>query len=224
MSNPASQLAAQIFSSKGLRPTSEWLSYFLSNQRPSTPMQSLVHTAQFRLLASDITSSLSRHECFPPDVANPQIKEQKLSGTIIIQVLGIEDISKSRWEQIEAIEAIERGEGTKGREIIRVTATEEESDGTEGNVNQKGGIHKLHLQDAAGNQVYGLELKPVEGVGLGMNIGCKMRLKDATVGRGVIMLEPGNVTIIGGKIDALHHAWKESRKAELRKAIAQQEL
>ena len=222
MSNPASQLAAQLLSSKDLRPTPEWLSKFLSKQRPSTPVQSLVQTAHFRLLASDITSSLSPHECFPADVSNPQIRERKLQASIVIQILGVEDISRSRWEQIEAIEAIERGEGTRGREIIRVAATEEEDDGSGGNVGPKGGVHKLHLQDAAGNQVYGLELKPIEGVGLGMNIGCKIRLKDAIVARGIVMLEPGSATIIGGKIDTLHRAWKESRKIELRKGIEQQ--
>ena len=221
MSNPSSQLAAQLYSTKGLRPTSEWLSNFLSNQRPTTPMQSLLQTAQFRLLASDITTSLARDACFPADITNPQTQERKFHGTIIVQVLGVEDIGKSRWEQIEAIEAIERGEGTKGREIIRVTASNDD-DGSEGSVAPKGGVHKLHLQDAAGDQVYGLELKSVDGVGLGMSIGCKIMLKDTTVARGMVMMEPRNTTVIGGKIEPLHKAWKETRKVELKRGIEEQ--
>lgn len=127
-------------------------------------------------------------------------------------------MSKSRWEQIEAIEALERGEGTKGREIIRVTATEDD-DSAGANVQKGGGPHKLSLQDAAGRRVYGIELRSLEGVGLGMSIGCKMVLKNALVARGVVLLEPATTTVLGGKIEELHKAWKDGRKAELKAAI-----
>ena len=132
-----------------------------------------------------------------------------------MQVLSVEDMSKSRWEQIEAIEALERGEGTKGREIIRVAAPEE----GEENVKGDGGPHKLALQDAKGTRIYGIELKGVEGVGLGMSMGCKMVLRNVVVARGVVLLEPGTTTVLGGKIEGLHKAWKEGRKAELKAAI-----
>ena len=128
-------------------------------------------------------------------------------------------MSKSRWEQIEAIEALERGEGTKGREIIRVVAPEDNQDDGGGNVQKGGGPHKLLLQDALGRRVYGIELKALEGVGLGMSIGCKIVLKNATVARGFILMEPRTTTILGGKIEGLHKAWKEGRKAELKAAI-----
>ena len=140
-------------------------------------------------------------------------------GPIAVQVLAVEDMSKSRWEQIEAIEALERGEGTKGREIIRVTATEEGNEESSGVAARGGGPHKLALQDALGSRVYGIELKGVEGVGVGMSMGCKMILKNVVVARGMVLLEPGTVTVVGGKIEGLHKAWKEGRKAELRAAI-----
>lgn len=130
-------------------------------------------------------------------------------------------MSKSRWEQIEAIEALERGEGTKGREIIRVAAPEGDDVGL--NVQKGGGPHKLLLQDATGRRVYGIELKGLEGVGLGMSIGCKIVLKNAVVARGVVLLEPKTTTVLGGKIDALHKAWREGRKVELKKAIEESE-
>ena len=133
-----------------------------------------------------------------------------------MQVLSVEDMSKSRWEQIEAIEALERGEGTKGREIIRVAATEE---GEDENVKRDGGPHKLALQDAKGTRIYGIELKEVEGVGLGMSMGCKMVLRNVVVARGVVLLAPETTTVLGGKIEGLHKAWKEGRKAELKAAI-----
>ena len=222
MSDLTNQLAFQLDSQKGLRPTADWLITFLGTQRPTTPLQSLLQTAHFRLLASDITTSLSRDHCLPANTSDVHIQERTLSGEIVVQVLGVEDISRSRWENIEAIEAIERGEGRKGREIIRVVPTEND-DGPQGGVQKGGGVHKLILQDARGAVVYGLELKPVEGVGLGMNIGCKMMLKDAVMARGLVMLEPKSTIIIGGKIEALHKAWKEGRKDELSRGIQEQE-
>lgn len=152
-----------------------------------------------------------------------------MQGPVVVQLLGIEDMGKSRWEQIEAIEALERGEGMKGREIIRVpaataTTTEggnDDDDDGSGAVGGKGGggPHKLSLQDARGTGVYGIELKDIKWVGLGMSIGCKMVLKNVLVARGVLLMEPANTTILGGKIEALHRAWKKNRKAELKAAI-----
>lgn len=154
---------------------------------------------------------------------NAECKERRLADSIAVQVLAVEDMSKSRWEQIEAIEALERGEGTKGREIIRVIATEED-DGAGTSVPKGGGPHKLSLQDAAGRWVYGIELNGLEGVGLGMSIGCKMVLKNALVARGVVLLEPATTIVLGGKIEELHKAWREGRKAELKSAIEANEL
>ena len=224
MSDPAAQITIQL-TTKGLTPNLTWLSAFLATQRPTTPLQALTQTASFRLLASDIATSLapSPQTCFPPDVHDANIKERRLpAGPVPVQILAIEDMSKSRWEQIEVIEALERGEGTKGREIIRVTATEED-DIASNNVPKGGGPHKLLLQDTAGRRVYGIELKAIEGVGLGMNIGSKMVLKNTVVARGAVLLEPATVTVLGGKIDSLHKAWKDGRKAELKAAIEMSE-
>ena len=127
-------------------------------------------------------------------------------------------MSKSRWQQIEAIEALERGEGTKGREIIRVVATEEGDDSTQA-AEKSSGPHKLLLQDTRGTKVFGVEFKEVKGVGLSMNIGAKVVLKNALVARGVILLDPTSTTLLGGKIDAMYKAWKDGRKADLKAAI-----
>ena len=143
---------------------------------------------------------------------------RQLPGPIAVQVLDVEDMSQSRWEQIEAIEALERGEGTKGREIVRVVASVE--GGEEAVVAAKaGGPHKVLLQDARGVRVYGVELRDVEGVGLAMSMGCKMVLKGVSVARGVVLLEPRTVTLLGGKIEALHKGWREGRKASLKRRL-----
>jgi len=217
------QIATQLRANKSLIPKQTWLETCLSTQRPATPLNALYQTTSFRLLASDITTSLDRAQTapFPPDIHDATVKERRLPGPIVCQILDVEDMSKSRWEQIEAIEALERGEGTKGREIIRVVATQ---DGTNpsASTNKSGGPHKLLLQDTKGVRAYGIELKDVEGVSLSMSIGSKMLLKNVTVARGVLLLEPATVTLLGGKIEALHKDWKENRKAHLKAAIEAQ--
>ncbi|KAI4237053.1 MAG: hypothetical protein LQ349_002143 [Xanthoria aureola] len=221
-------LTTHLATTKNLHPTPQWLTAFLSTQKPTTPLPALTQTAVFRLLSSDITTSLAStlpQYILPPDIHNVNVQESRVQGPVVVQLLGIEDMGKSRWEQVEAIEALERGEGTKGREIIRVpaataTAEGDDDDGSGAVVGKGGGgPHKLSLQDARGTGVYGIELKDVKGVGLGMSIGCKMVLKNVLVARGVLLMEPANTTILGGKIEALHRAWKENRKAELKAAI-----
>ena len=214
------QISTQLKATKSLNPTLTWLTTFLTTQKSTTPLPALTSTALFRLLASDITQTLDRtsNTCFPPDLSNVSIKERRLPGPVVVQVLTVDDMSKSRWEQIEAIEALERGEGTKGREIIRVVPNEDE-DGANTGVQKGGGPHKLLLQDAQGSRIYGIELKHIEGVGLGMNIGSKLVLRDVLVARGVLLLEPDTTSLLGGKIETQHKAWKENRKADLKAAI-----
>ena len=208
--------------SKFLNPSPEWLNEFLSNTRSNAPLPALKQTALFRLLASDITSSTrpSPNSVFPQNIHDGSIRERRLTNLFIpVQVLDVEDLSCSRWSQVEALEAAERGETTKGREVIRVVPGEEglsgENEGREGGKGQ----HKLLLQDAKGTRVYGFELSALEGVGLGMNIGAKLVLKDVLVARGVLLMEPGTVTVLGGKIEELHRLWKEGRKQALKEAV-----
>ena len=148
-----------------------------------------------------------------------------------MQVLDIENISISRWEQIEELEAIERGERTRGREIIRVTDQDEQGDddgGPRRNFGDGGGggggknaTHKLVLQDFKGNSIFAMEMKRIDKIGVGkMLIGEKMVLKAGTVvARGVVLLTPENVVMLGGKIDAWHKSWVESRLARLKESV-----
>lgn len=164
-----------------------------------------------------------------------------LDRDVCLQVLDIENLSKSRWSQVEDLEALERGEGTRGREIIRLRDEEDENGNGERGVTQlpsqtqtQGGAaratisgggekatHKLVLQDAKGQKIYGLELRKVDKIAIGkLNIGEKMVVKKgASVSRGVIMLEPEKCVVLGGKVEAWHKAWVEGRLARLKEAV-----
>jgi RecQ-mediated genome instability protein 1 len=221
MGSMAVQLSQDIAShlaSKGLPPTAAWLNAFLTGQRPNVPLPALKQTAWFKIQQTDITQTINKNSvaALPRDVADGEIQERRIPGSIPVQILDVEDIGRSRWSQAEALEAEERGEKTKGREIIRVVPGEDEDNSAP--QQQSTGPHKLIVQDVQGTSAYAMELISIQGLDLNINIGAKMLLKDATVARGVLLLEPKNVTILGGKIEELHKKWKEGRKEALRAA------
>ncbi|KAK5006090.1 hypothetical protein LTR28_006911 [Elasticomyces elasticus] len=206
--------------SKALCPSQAWLSSFLSTTRPSTPLPALQKTALFRFLATDITTTSQPlpTAVLPTNIADGSISERIVRGSVVVQVLDIDDIGRSRWSQVEALEAAERGETTKGREIIRVVPNEDgnAADTTQGAQEKSSGPHKLLLQDAKGLKVYGFELHAVEGISLSMSIGAKLRLRDVTVARGVVLLEPRSTEVLGGKVEAWEKKWRDGRKDTLK--------
>ncbi|GAB7353864.1 hypothetical protein MBLNU459_g4223t1 [Dothideomycetes sp. NU459] len=206
--------------SQGLAPTATWLDSFTSTARTGLPLASLQKTAVFRLLASDLTTSLqtTSSNTLSPNAPDVNTKEQRLAGPVPVQVLHIEDVGRSAWSQVEAIESYERGETTKGREVVRVVPGDAGENGTTAATSEsaKGsGPHKLLLQDANGLSIYGFEVAPVEGVGLTLSIGAKLLLRNATIARGVILLDPTSAQVLGGKVDAWDKSWRAGRKDAL---------
>ncbi|KAF2630076.1 RecQ mediated genome instability protein Rmi1 [Macroventuria anomochaeta] len=220
MANNAAGELMQHLAARHLHPKPAWLQSFLSTTRPNTALAALKQTCLFRLLATDITTSLNQPAAsvFPEDVLRGTVQSRFLAGPIICQVLDIEDIGQSRWSQVEAIEARERGEMTKGREIVRVIESENDDSGQAAAPAQTKGPFKLLLQDAKGLQVYAVDLRGIDGLNTNMSMGVKLLLRNIEVRRAVIMLEPGNVQTLGGKLEALDKAWKEGRKDILIKA------
>ena len=164
------------------------------------------------------------------------MKERRLAGNVPVQVLDVIDVGVSKWNQFEAIERVERGEEVRGREVIRTVrgATDEDDDeaGTgnaTGNATVDGlgaastkrsqGPHKLVLQDADKTVVTAFELGDIPKVFIGddgMCIGCKLILKAGTlVRRGMVMLTPETIIVLGGKIDSWDKKWREDRKKRL---------
>lgn len=212
----AAQIATHLTSAFSVAPTQSWIQTFLSTQKPTTPLPSLLATAKVRFLNADITvafsssplnptptgtstttatstsasstsvgsngtssssSSASVKNVLPSNIHDATLPERRLVGPIALQVMGVEDLSKSRWSQIEEIEAAERGESTKGREIIRVVPSERHNNDVDDDGGASGGragTCKLLFQDAKGVKVWGIELQKVNGIRVGMNIGSKV--------------------------------------------------
>ncbi|CAG9941340.1 unnamed protein product [Clonostachys rosea f. rosea IK726] len=207
----ASQLHSSILSQSLPPPSKTFVTSLIAARNPPPPLASLVATAKSRLLACDLSSS-------------PSLDSASLARDTYVQVLDIENLSLSRWEQIEELESIEKGERTRGREIIRVTA---DQDGSGGEPQQQqratpsNATHRLVLQDRSGKKVYGLELRRVPQIGVGKTkIGEKLILKAGTrVARGSVMLTPETCQVLGGKVEAWHRTWTESRISRLKETI-----
>ncbi|PGH23825.1 hypothetical protein AJ80_02073 [Polytolypa hystricis UAMH7299] len=246
MTDPHTHITNHLLTAKSLPVSSSWLSQVLSSQRvTTTPLSALTQTALFRILASDFTTSLSRQPDYllPVDISDPSVQERRIPGPLPLQLLDIEDIGTSSWSQVEAIESIERGEEMRGREIIRTVTRDESGDSTQtgstapdstsGNNNNpssrngmsstSSGPHRLVLQDARGTKAIAIDLKPVEGVATGKTaIGTKIVLNNATVARGMVLLEPASTVVLGGKIEQLDKEWRAGRKDRLVAKIEQQ--
>lgn len=235
-----SQLRTELLSQNLPPPSQTLLTQLTTARNPPPPVPSLLATAKARLLACDLASSppvldISSLSALPPDVEDATKKAMKLPRDVFVQVLDVENLSLSRWEQVEELEAIERGERTRGREVIRVTAedddeanqprtqTQASTAGQDQNQRAagKGATHRITLQDHSGKRVYGLELQRIGRVGVGSTlIGEKWLLrKGTTVSRGVVMLTPESCAVLGGKVEAWHKSWVEGRLDRLKKAV-----
>ncbi|USW59156.1 Putative recQ-mediated genome instability protein [Septoria linicola] len=212
---------------KSLEPRPQWLQSYQPSIKFNTPPVVQQRSAESRLLSTDFTSTLqsSAASCFPAGSANPDTKELRIPGPIPVQVLDIEDIGRSRWSQVEAIEMEERGEMRKGHEVIRVVPDEEDNSDMNPPANsaEKGGPHKLLLQDARGTKVYAFEMSRIGKIDVSLAIGAKLLLKNFTIARGVIMLTPGNTEMLGGKIEAWDKMWREDRKKVLKEKVGWRE-
>lgn len=215
----------QYLTYKGLTPADEWWTQLVPTLRLGLPLVSLQKTVEYKIIASDITASLDKTKvaALPSNALDATVKEQRLPDPIVAQILDIEDIGRSRWSQVELLEQQERGEMTRGREIIRVV--DEDSRDTASTAAAAGtstsrGPHKLLLQDVKGVKLYAFELSPVTGLDSKTEIGAKLVVRQGIIARGMLLLEGRNVDYLGGKVSAWHEQWLAGRKEALKARIS----
>ncbi|KAG9243978.1 RecQ mediated genome instability protein Rmi1 [Calycina marina] len=201
--------------------------------RSLPPLPALVATAKHRLLSTDLTAPqvlLPSAASLPNHIASPTLPSQTLPCDVVLQVLEVEDTSRSKWEQIEALDMERKGEFIKGREVIRVVPANEDEPSSASTQAPQGnaravnsyGPFKLSLQDWKGATIYGFELQKVPKIGYPptMSIGSKILLKKGIkVARGMVLLDPRNCVVLGGKVEGLDKAWQKGREQELRDSV-----
>lgn len=228
-----SQLRASIISANLPAPSAQLLTLLTTSRNPPPPLPSLLATAKARLLSADLTSSPlidASLGTLPPDIFNASTKQAFLPRDVHVQVVDVENLCLSRWEQIDELESIERGERTRGREVIRVDDEDEGNEPRtqtqrpqgEGGTAGKNGTHRLVLQDRTGRQVFAVELERLHRVGIGKTLmGEKLLIKKGlVVARGSLLLTGDKVVFLGGKVEAWHKAWTEGRLTRLKESVA----
>ncbi|PFH61977.1 hypothetical protein XA68_15639 [Ophiocordyceps unilateralis] len=167
-----------------------------------------------------------------PDVVDHVVAEAaaasvKLTRDTHVQVLDVEDLSLSRWDQVEVLREVTRGERTMGRRIVRVQDDDDGGGGGEVDASveapaRPAATHRLVLQDCRGTRVYAVELRRIPRLGVGSTaMGEKMLLRAGTVvARGIVLLTPETCLLLGGRVDAWHDAWANSRLRRLEEAAA----
>lgn len=191
----ATRLKAELWSRYTIAPKDQWLNTFLASiTNTSQPLPALTSTAHFRLIQTDFTTTLSaeRQQLFHKDIADVNRKDIAVQHDTLVQILNIQDISTSKYHQIEAIERIEQGEEVRGREIVRRVPGAMDDDEDDSNASnpysgstavstttvrasahtqssnapRKGstGPHKLLLQDVAGSKCWAFELSRIERI------------------------------------------------------------
>lgn len=237
------QLRASILAQNLPHPSTAFLNSLITTRSPPPPLPSLLATAKARLLAADLTSSTiistGSLQSFPSDADSTESREKRVPRPVHVQVLDIENLASSRWEQVEEMEAVARGETTRGREVVRVTAEDDDEDGIDGPTQRppasrntagpkpagKNATHRLVLQDCKGTKLFALELRRFDSIGVGKTqVGEKILLRAGTViARGMILLEPDKCVMLGGKIEAWQKTWVDGRLARLKEEIRQNE-
>ncbi|EAQ83281.1 predicted protein [Chaetomium globosum CBS 148.51] len=125
------QLQTSLSTTTHPLPSLPWLRALCTPRTPTSPLPplaSLLATARTRLLSSDLTAPglldarWAATHALPPQLAASQAgtRESRLAVDVVVQVLDVEDVSRSRWEQAEGLEALARGEGLRGREVVRL--------------------------------------------------------------------------------------------------------
>lgn len=234
----ATQLLAHLQMYNLPPPSQTWLQTIIATRNPPPPLPSLLMTAKTRLLASDLTTPglLDATKIptisFADGITAPTVKETRLSSDVYAQVVDVENLSRSRWNQVEELEAVERGEQTRGREVVRLlvdagpegddpqAGTRQTTTAAASSVAARNATHRLLLQDCKGQRVYALELVCMPEISIGsLHMGAKILLKKGTVvARGMILLEPQNCQMLGGKVEAWQKAWLDGRLARLKEA------
>jgi RecQ-mediated genome instability protein 1 len=175
-------LTAQVlahFTSKHLALSERYIASLLTAIRPppTTTTPALLTTLQTTFLQTPLHQSAAPQSHLPPLL--PQKHDVTVPGPVLVQVIHVEDIGMSRLAQLEALEKVTTERGPQGLRVVDLPAEEEdERAGVQNGVGEEVSIGKsmckVLLEDGAGQRVYGMEVKPIEGIKVGMPLGTKV--------------------------------------------------
>ncbi|EMR10884.1 hypothetical protein PNEG_01030 [Pneumocystis murina B123] len=171
------------------------------------------------LLNSDIKKSLTFQSCLPADIFDKH--NQVLPGPYCLQIIHVQDIGISIFNQLEYLEQFDESGTIKSYNVIWNNLSDIDDDeilDTDKPASKK--FCKLLLEDSSGLCVWAIEHKPIKHIHIGINLGTKILLKNILVLRGVLILNPSNITFLGGQIFELNKNYFPSGlKNQLKSAL-----
>jgi RecQ-mediated genome instability protein 1 len=177
MSLPAQVLAH--FASKQLYISQTYVSTLINSTHPppTTITPAILTTYHASFLNSSLQQSGSPQSYLPNSV--PTQHNVSIQGPTLVQVIHVQDIGISRLAQLEALEKAINETGPQGRRVVGLPADEEDDNNRGQNdadeeLSVGKSICKVLLEDGRGERVYGMEAKPIEGIKVGMALGCKV--------------------------------------------------
>lgn len=167
------------FASKQLYVSQTYVSTLINsiNPPPTTINPAILATFHTSFLNCSLHQSASPQSYLPNSV--PSQHNVSIQGPTLVQVIHVQDIGTSRLAQLEALEKAISEAGPQGRRVVGLPVDEEDDDnrvqdGQDQEISVGKTICKLLLEDGRGERVYGMEVKPIEGIKVGMPLGCKV--------------------------------------------------
>lgn len=169
------------FASKQIHLSNTFISALLNSIHPppTTMNPALLASFHTSFLNSSLLQSAAAQSQLPFSL--PSEHNISLPGPTLVQVIHVQDIGTSRLAQLEALEKAITEAGPQGRRVVDLPDDEEGDDNPTQNGTNEGlsvgkSICKVLLEDGRGERVYGMEVKPIEGIKVGMSLGCKVFL------------------------------------------------
>eukprot|EP00730_Choanoeca_flexa_P005791 TRINITY_DN12022_c1_g3_i1.p1 TRINITY_DN12022_c1_g3~~TRINITY_DN12022_c1_g3_i1.p1 ORF type:complete len:446 (+),score=119.28 TRINITY_DN12022_c1_g3_i1:121-1458(+) len=132
-----------------------------------------------------------------PSIPNfDDTKVDRLTQPLILQVNSVLDVGQSAYAQLEKAQSAARRQG------VDTTVEEDRNDGFTQQQGQqvRSKLLKIKLSDGHG-YIVGMEFKPIKELFATMTPGLKVRILPKTiVRRGVLLLQPSCIQILGGKV------------------------
>jgi hypothetical protein len=182
--NDAMSVQIQVlthFASKQLHLSPNYISTLLASIHPppTTVTPHLLANLHASFLNTALQQSAAPQSFLPRSVSSQH--NISIPGPTLVQIIHVQDIGTSRLAQLEALEKAITEAGPQGRRVIDLPADEEGDDNNVANgpneeINVGKSICKILVEDGSGERVYGMEVKPIEGIKVGMSLGCKVAI------------------------------------------------
>ncbi|KAG4305340.1 hypothetical protein PORY_001510 [Pneumocystis oryctolagi] len=170
--------------------------------------EQLEEQMMYLFLNTDIKKTLTMRSCLPENIFDQH--NNVLPGPYCLQVIQIQDIGISLFNQLEYLEQFDDSGHLKLFNIINDDGAIDYDDDDLAENNDKCVMKKmikLLLEDASGVCVWANEYKPMKDIHLKMSLGSKILLRNVLVLRGVLVLVPESTTFLGGQVFELNQGY-----------------